>query len=122
MLFDRFHRSCHTPCFPMLVVILCLPAVLMVNHDRYIHTTRIFANNPTVPCVIGKEFNVPLRFPYDGEAILPDQFFSLFVNIISPFWNFNGRLKDLTIAEQSLKRCTKSGNGVTIAHGNRLKK
>ena len=106
----------------MLVVIRCLPAVLMVDHDRLIRAIWVFADNPAVLRAVGEEFNIPLRFPYDGEAILPDQFFSLFVNIISPFWNFNGRLKDLTIAEQSLKRCAKSGNGATIAHGNRLKK
>lgn len=99
----------------MLVVILCLLAVFMVNHDGYIHFNRIFANNPAVLCVDGKEFNVPLRFPYNSEIFLPNQFFSLFVNINSPFWNFNDRLKDLTIAEQSLKRGAKLPNRTVLA-------
>jgi len=47
----------------------------MVNHDKYTNASRIFANNPTVPRIIGKEFNVPFRFPYDWEVILPDLFF-----------------------------------------------
>lgn len=94
----------------MLVVILCLLAVFMVNHNGLIRATRIFANNPAVLCVVGKEFNVPLRFPYNSIIVKyssPISFFSLFVNINSPFWNFNDRLKDLTIAKLSLKRGAK---------------
>ena len=104
MLFDRFHRSCHTPCFPMLVVIRCLPAVLMVNHDRYIHATRIFANNPTVSCVIGKEFNVPLRFPYDGEVILPDQFFLFIREHNFSFLEFQWQIKRFNDCQAIVKK------------------
>lgn len=57
----------------MPVVILRLPAVLMVDYDRLIRTIRIFADNPAVLCAVGEEFNIPLRFPYDGEAPFPDQ-------------------------------------------------
>lgn len=72
MLLDRFHRLYHVSCFPMPMIIFCLPAVLMVDHNRLICAILIFADNPAVPCVLGKELNIPLRFPYDGEVPLPD--------------------------------------------------
>jgi len=57
----------------MPVVILCFPAVLMVDHDRLIRAIRIFADNPALLCAVGEEFNILLRFPYDGETPIPDQ-------------------------------------------------
>jgi hypothetical protein len=55
----------------MPVAIPCLPAMLMVNHDRLIRTIRIFADNPAVLRTVGEEFNIPHHFSYDCEAPSP---------------------------------------------------
>ena len=51
----------------MPVVILCLLAVLMVDYDGSIRAIRLFADNPAVLRAVGEEFNILLRFPYDGK-------------------------------------------------------
>ena len=78
MLLNRLHRLYHAPCFPMPVIILCRPAVLMVDYDRLTCAIWIFAYNPAVLRAVGEEFNIPICFPYDGEVPFPNQlFFSL---------------------------------------------
>ncbi len=47
----------------------------MVDYDGLIHATQIFADDLAVLRVIGEEFNIPFRFPYDGEVPFPDQLF-----------------------------------------------
>lgn len=88
MLFNWFHRLCHVPCFPMPMVILCFPAMLMVDHDGPIRTIQTFANDPAVLCVIGEKFNIPLRFPYDGKVSLSDLSFLFLRKHIFSFQTF----------------------------------
>ncbi len=69
----------------MPMVIFCLPAVLIVDYDGLISAIRIFANNPVVLRAVGKEFHIPLRFPYDGEVPFPDQPFLFLCEHKLPF-------------------------------------
>jgi hypothetical protein len=44
----------------------------MVNHNEPIRAILIFADNPAVLRAVGEEFNIQLRFSYDGKAPFPD--------------------------------------------------
>ncbi len=110
MLFNRFHRLYHVPCFPMLVIILRLPIVLMVNHDEPIRVIQIFADDPTMLCVIGEKFNIPLRYPYDGKISFPDHPFLFLCEHKLSFECFNDMLKDFNDYKTIVKkRCKIAG-------------
>lgn len=44
----------------------------MVDQDSLIRAIQIFADNPAVLRVVGEEFNIRLRFTYDGKVPFPN--------------------------------------------------